>query len=121
ASATSWRTSSRPIPLPPPVTTAVLPANSVMCVLPCVLAPIQMWPSNLLSAGAGGIVISGSSDEFYDLTARGGSGEWVIRLRRRDQQGGTHIPTGCSASSTDAFPRKVDRFSQRFAILLSKR
>src|SRR5215472_8932436 len=31
ASATSWRTSSRPIPLPPPVTTAVLPANSVMC------------------------------------------------------------------------------------------
>src|SRR6201993_944145 len=31
ASATSWRTSSRPIPLPPPVTTAILPANSVMC------------------------------------------------------------------------------------------
>src|SRR6202045_1002647 len=30
ASATSWRTSSRPMPLPPPVTTAVLPANSVM-------------------------------------------------------------------------------------------
>src|SRR3954468_4962458 len=34
ASATSWRTSSRPIPLPPPVTTAVLPANSVMCAPP---------------------------------------------------------------------------------------
>src|SRR5467141_2059583 len=49
ASATSWRTSSRPIPLPPPVTTAVLPANWVMCVLPCVLAPIQIWPSNLPS------------------------------------------------------------------------
>src|SRR6516164_11535450 len=32
ASATNWRTSSRPMPLPPPVTTAVLPANSVMCV-----------------------------------------------------------------------------------------
>src|SRR5947208_4026216 len=47
ASATSWRTSSRPIPLPPPVTTAVLPTNSVMCVLPCVLAPIQIWPCNL--------------------------------------------------------------------------
>src|ERR1700737_3571820 len=31
ASATNWRTSSRPMPLPPPVTTAVLPANSVMC------------------------------------------------------------------------------------------
>src|SRR3984893_14233185 len=30
ASATNWRTSSRPMPLPPPVTTAVLPANSVM-------------------------------------------------------------------------------------------
>src|SRR5215472_14911309 len=30
ASATSWRTNSRPIPLPPPVTTAVLPANSVI-------------------------------------------------------------------------------------------
>ena len=27
----SWRTNSRPIPLPPPVTTAILPANSVMC------------------------------------------------------------------------------------------
>src|SRR6516164_6912253 len=31
ASATNWRTSSRPMPLPPPVTIAVLPANSVMC------------------------------------------------------------------------------------------
>jgi hypothetical protein len=31
ASATSWRTSSRPIPEPPPVTTAILPANSFMC------------------------------------------------------------------------------------------
>src|SRR5260221_13134974 len=29
-SATSWRTSSRPIPLPPPVTTAILPAKSFM-------------------------------------------------------------------------------------------
>src|ERR1700731_1445817 len=27
-SATSWRTSSRPIPVPPPVTTAILPAKS---------------------------------------------------------------------------------------------
>jgi DNA-binding protein HU-beta len=44
----------------------------------------------------------------------------VIRLPRRDQQGSTHIPTGRSASSTDAFSRKVDRFLQRFAILLSK-
>src|ERR1700719_3624165 len=34
ASATSWRTSSRPIPEPPPVTTAVLPANSFMCAPP---------------------------------------------------------------------------------------
>src|SRR5215475_14964561 len=31
ASATSWRTSSRPIPEPPPVTTAILHANSFMC------------------------------------------------------------------------------------------
>src|SRR6202022_4135182 len=30
-SATSWRTSSRPIPLPPPVTTAILPAKSFIC------------------------------------------------------------------------------------------
>src|SRR6516162_6733446 len=66
ASATSWRTSSRPIPLPPPVTTAVLPANPVMCVLSCVLAPIQIWPSNRPSPPVrGGIVISRSSDEFY--------------------------------------------------------
>src|SRR6266436_5664876 len=28
--ATSWRTSSRPIPVPPPVTTAILPAKSFM-------------------------------------------------------------------------------------------
>src|SRR5580704_3111133 len=34
ASATSWRTSSRPIPEPPPVTTAVLPTNSFMCAPP---------------------------------------------------------------------------------------
>src|SRR5215471_7466506 len=44
ASATSWRISSRPIPLPPPVITAVLPTNSVMCVLPCL-------PQPTLSAG----------------------------------------------------------------------
>ena len=44
----------------------------------------------------------------------------MIRLRQREQQGSTHIPTGRSASSTDAFSRKVDRFLQRFAILLSK-
>src|SRR5215831_18663590 len=55
ASAASWRTSSRPIPLPPPVTTAVLPANSVMRVLPYVLAPFQIWPANLLSPPGGGI------------------------------------------------------------------
>src|SRR6516162_10266588 len=30
ASAASWRTSSRPIPEPPPVTTAILPAKSFM-------------------------------------------------------------------------------------------
>src|ERR1700737_3354467 len=30
-SGTSWRTSSRPIPVPPPVTTAILPAKSFMC------------------------------------------------------------------------------------------
>src|SRR6185295_11012466 len=54
ASATSWRTSSRPIPLPPPVTTAVLPANSVMCVLSCVLAPFpDMARQPTLSAGGG--------------------------------------------------------------------
>src|SRR6202040_2454900 len=35
---------SRPIPLPPPVTTAVLPANSVMCVLPCVLGRSRYGP-----------------------------------------------------------------------------
>src|SRR6516164_3685945 len=29
--AASWRTSSRPIPEPPPVTTAILPAKSFMC------------------------------------------------------------------------------------------
>ena len=44
----------------------------------------------------------------------------VIQLRRRDQQGSTHIPSGRSASSTDAFPRKVDGFLKRFAILLEK-
>jgi hypothetical protein len=41
----------------------------------------------------------------------------VIRVRRRDQHGSTHIPTGRSASSSDAFPRKVDGFLTRFAIL----
>src|ERR1700745_3405562 len=74
ASATSWRTSSRPIPLPLPVTTAVLPTNSVMCVLPCVLARSRYGPSSLPSPRRRGIVISGSSDEFYHLSARGGSG-----------------------------------------------
>ena len=45
----------------------------------------------------------------------------VIRLRRRDHQGSTHILTGRSASSTDAFPRKVDGFFTRFAILCARK
>src|ERR1700757_218060 len=51
ASATNWRTSSRPIPLPPPVTTAVLPANSVMCTSPSFRGAIQIRPFAYLSAG----------------------------------------------------------------------
>src|SRR5437762_13067500 len=39
ASATTWRTSSRPIPEPPPVTTAILPANSFMLRSPWGSAP----------------------------------------------------------------------------------
>src|ERR1700724_1705671 len=74
ASATSWRTSSRPIPLPPPVTTAVLPANSVMSVLPCVLGTDLDMALQPTSPPVRGIVISRSSDEFYHLRARGGSG-----------------------------------------------
>src|SRR5215470_9870420 len=45
----------------------------------------------------------------------------AIRLRRRDQQGSTHIPTGRSAPSTNAFPRKVDGFLTRFAILCARK
>ena len=41
----------------------------------------------------------------------------VIRRRRRDQQRSTHILTGRSASSTEAFPRKADGFLTRLAIL----
>src|SRR5215467_3345699 len=40
---------------------------------------------------------------------------------RRDQQGSTHIPSGRSASSTNAFPRKVDGFLTRFAILCARK
>src|SRR6516225_8994565 len=75
ASATSWQTSSRPIPLPPPMTTAVLPANSVMCVLSCVLAPIQIWPSNLPSAPVRGYRGLRIERRICHLTTRGGSGE----------------------------------------------
>src|ERR1700757_3569956 len=45
----------------------------------------------------------------------------VIRLRRRDQQRSTHIPNGRSASSTDAFPRKVNGFLTLFAILCARK
>src|SRR6516162_6596504 len=45
----------------------------------------------------------------------------VIRLRRRDQQGSRHIPSGRSASSTDAFPRKVNGFLTPFAILCARK
>ena len=41
-SATSWRTSSRPMPVPPPVTTAVLPEKSFIgCVPPILRLPIR--------------------------------------------------------------------------------
>ena len=45
----------------------------------------------------------------------------VIRRRRRDQQGSTHIPSGRSARSADAFPRKVDGFLTRLAILCARK
>jgi DNA-binding protein HU-beta len=45
----------------------------------------------------------------------------VIRLRRKDQQASTHSPSGRSASSTDAFPRKVDGFLTHFAILCARK
>src|SRR6516165_885696 len=51
ASATNWRTSSRPMPLPPPVTTAVLPANSVMCTSLSSSGAIEIRPFAYLSAG----------------------------------------------------------------------
>jgi hypothetical protein len=40
----------------------------------------------------------------------------VIRLRRRDQHGSTHIASRRSASSTYAFPHKFDGFLTRFAV-----
>src|SRR5215470_9121961 len=81
ASATSWRTSSRPIPLPPPVTTAVLPANSVMCA-----SSLACWrrsrydPPTYPLRRCGGIGVSGSSDEF--ATSRLG----VDRVRDRPRR-----------------------------------
>ena len=45
----------------------------------------------------------------------------MIRPQRRDQQGSTHIPSGRSASSTHAFPRKGDGFLTRFAILCARK
>jgi hypothetical protein len=45
----------------------------------------------------------------------------VIRLRQRDQQGSTHIPSARSASSTDAFPRKVNGLLTRFTILCARK
>ena len=74
-----------------------------------------------------GLVIAGvrkpaQNRTFTPWPKRGrASSSAVIRLRRRDRQGGTHIPGGRSASSTAAFPRKVDRFLQRFAILCSRK
>ncbi|MGC1890065.1 MAG: hypothetical protein WA709_28910, partial [Stellaceae bacterium] len=41
--------------------------------------------------------------------------------RRSDQQRSTHIPNGRSASSTDAFPRKVNGFLTRLAILCARK
>jgi len=45
----------------------------------------------------------------------------VIRLRRRDQQGSRHIPSGRFVSSTDAVSRKVDGFLTPFAILCARK
>src|ERR1700719_2866861 len=74
AAAISWRTSSRPIPLPPPVTTAVLPANSVMCVPPLPAdADPRYGPLTYRLRRCGGQGIFGSSDGFYHLLAREGS------------------------------------------------
>src|SRR5882757_7894383 len=74
ASATSWRTSSRPIPEPPPVTTAVLPTNSFMCAPPwdycrvsgrATLGQIDIQPIQIIGCdGKGGEGIEEGDDDF---------------------------------------------------------
>src|SRR6516164_7999720 len=44
----------------------------------------------------------------------------VIRLRRRDQQGGTHIPAGVPPRQAMGF-REVNGFLTRFAILCARK
>ena len=64
-------------------------------------------------------------DGHHERRLRGKEGELrtlpAIRLGRRDQQGSRHIPSGRSASSIDAFPRKVNGFLTRFAILCARK
>src|SRR5215831_9440649 len=70
ASATSWRTNSRPIPLPPPVTTAVLPANSVIASSLGCWRRSRYGPPTYSLPSVGVYVISGTSDKFYHLAGR---------------------------------------------------
>jgi|SRR6516162_3257034 len=71
----------------------------------------------------GGVVPEAPKTDLYAAAGERANFEIlpVIRLRRRDPQGSTHIPSGRSASSTDAFPRSVDGFLTRFAILCARK
>src|SRR3954463_8871100 len=72
--ATSWRTSSRPMPDPPPVTTAILPENSFIDFL-----PEWFWfsPRSGWSAGAD----RGFEAGFGVRTAGEGADDWHIDAR----------------------------------------
>src|SRR5436305_781243 len=84
-SAASWRTSSRPIPVPPPVTTAIRPANSFIRYLP--------WASrSRLSRRLQRI--AAYIDEVDPNSARDGS---LIDQKRRSEGGPMSKTTMCAA------------------------
>src|SRR5437868_4694932 len=76
-SAISWRASSRPMPVPPPVTTAILPAKSF-------IASSLRWPA--LAAGSAASLAPRSAGVHLDPREQGraergrvGAGSWRAR------------------------------------------
>src|SRR5437879_2448622 len=108
-SAMSWRASSRPIPVPPPVTTAILPAKSFMLVPLDVTAPVRPQARRSLAPRPTGV----HRDAAEQPADRGGSSSSDDRSPAMAQKRGGRKWSAKVTETSDALDLEPKVFEER--------